>query len=160
MPTLRPITEADVEDVLALNARNVEALAPMDEDRLHELHALADRFDVIDVDGTFAGFVITFAPGAPYDSEFYGWFTERYGESFYYLDRIVLHEDFRRRGFGGFVYDEMERVAKQYGRLTLEVNIEPPNDRSLAFHASRGFTEVGSYDAGYKVVAMMEKPTP
>ncbi|HET7356560.1 MAG TPA: GNAT family N-acetyltransferase [Nocardioidaceae bacterium] len=160
MPTLRPITEADVKDVLALNERNVEALAPMDEDRLHELNALADRFDVIDVDGEFAGFVITFAPGTPYDSEFYGWFTERFGKDFYYLDRIVLHEDFRRRGLGGIVYDEMEAVAKQYGRLALEVNVEPPNDPSLAFHAGRGFTEVGRYDAGHKVVAMMEKPTP
>jgi len=40
------------------------------------------------------------------------------------------------------------------------VNIEPPNDPSLAFHAGRGYTEVGRYDAGHKVVAMMEKPTP
>lgn len=160
MPTLRPISEADVKDVLALNERNVEALAPMDEDRLHELNALADRFDVVDVDGQFAGFVITFAPGTPYDSELYGWFRERYGEDFYYLDRIVLHEDFRRRRLGSFVYDEMESVARRYGRLTLEVNIEPPNDPSLAFHAGRSFTEVGRYDAGHKVVAMMEKPTP
>ena len=55
MPTLRPITEADVNDVLALNERNVVKLAPMDEARLHELSALADRFDVVDVDGAFAG---------------------------------------------------------------------------------------------------------
>ncbi len=160
MPTLRALTEADVPDVLALNARNVELLAPMDEVRLHELHALADRFEVVDVDGAFAGFVMTFTPGTAYDSELYGWFAGRYGEDFYYLDRIVLHEDFRRRGLGGFVYDEMEAAARKYGRMVLEVNLEPPNEPSLAFHAGRGYREVGRYDAGDKVVSMMEKPTP
>jgi predicted GNAT superfamily acetyltransferase len=160
MPKLRPITEADVPDVLALNERNVELLAPMDEDRLHELNSLADRFDVLEVDGAFAGFVITFTPGAPYDSELYGWFSERYAADFYYLDRIVLHEDFRRRGLGGFVYDEMESTARKYGRLVLEVNVQPPNDPSIAFHAARGFTEVSRYDTGAKVVAMLEKPLP
>jgi len=160
MPRLRPIAEADVKDVLALNERNVELLAPMDEDRLHELNSLADRFEVVDVDGEFAGFVITFAPGSPYDSELYGWFAPRYGEKFYYLDRIVLHEDFRRRGLGGFVYDEMEATARAYGRLVLEVNVQPPNEPSLRFHESRGFREVGRHDLGSKVVVMMEKPTP
>jgi predicted GNAT superfamily acetyltransferase len=160
VPLLRPLADHDVADVLALNQRNVEALAPMDEDRMRLLEKWSDRFDVLEHDGRFAGFVITFAPGSPYDSENYRWFAERHTSGFYYLDRIVLHEDFRRRGLGGFVYDEMETVAKQNGRLVLEVNIEPPNDPSLAFHAGRGFTEVGRYDAGHKVVAMMEKPTP
>ena len=40
----------------------------------------------------------------------------------------MLHEDFRRRGLGGFVYDEVERVAAPYGRLALEVNLVPRND--------------------------------
>ena len=88
----------------------------MDEARLAALRELADRFDVLDVDGAFAGFVITFAPGSAYDSENYRWFTERH-RRFYYLDRIVLDEGFRRRGLGSFVYDEVERVATPYKRL-------------------------------------------
>lgn len=159
MPELRPLRDEDVADVLALNEANVKMLAPLDEDGLRRLQARSDRFDVLDVDGEFAGFVVTMTAGGDYDSPYYGWFEENV-DGFYYLDRIVLHEDFRRRGLGGFVYDEMETVAKQNGRLVLEVNIEPPNDPSLAFHAGRGFTEVGRYDAGHKVVAMMEKPTP
>ncbi len=96
VPDLRPLRDTDLADVLTLNDRNVVKLAAMDEARLHELRELADRFDVLDVDGAFAGFVITFAPGTAYDSENYRWFAER-RRSFYYLDRIVLHEDFRRR---------------------------------------------------------------
>jgi uncharacterized protein len=156
VPDLRPLRDTDVADVLALNAANVSALAPMDEARLHELRSLADRFDVLDVDGGFGGFVITFAGGAAYDSENYRWFSARH-RRFYYLDRIVLHEGFRRRGLGGFVYDEIEKVATPYGRLALEVNLVPRNDPSLAFHAGRGYVEVGRLGDEEHLVSLMEK---
>jgi uncharacterized protein len=156
MPQLRPIEDRDVEDVLALNERNVEALAPMDEARLQQLRGLADRFDVLELDGDLAGFVLTFAPRTPYDSENYRWFGRRY-DDFYYLDRIVLHERFRRRGLGGFVYDDVERTAKRYGRLTLEVNLVPRNDASLAFHERRGYVEVGTLGDSAHLVSLMEK---
>lgn len=156
MPDLRPLRDTDVADVLTLNDRNVVKLAPLDEARLHELRGLADRFDVLDVDGAFAGFVVTFAPGVAYDSENYRWFSDRH-RRFYYLDRIVLHEDFRRRGLGSFVYDEMERVAATYTRLSLEVNLVPRNDASLAFHDARGFKEVGRLGDDEHLVALMEK---
>ncbi len=156
MPDLRPLRETDVADVLTLNERNVVKLAAMDEARLHELRGLADRFDVLDVDGAFAGFVITFAPGTAYDSENYRWFTERH-RRFYYLDRIVLDEGFRRRGLGSFVYDEVERVAAPYKRLALEVNLVPRNDASLAFHEARGYKAVGRLGDHEHLVALMEK---
>ena len=160
MPDLRPLRDTDVAEVLILNESNVAMLAPMDEARLHELRAVADRFDVLDVDGAFAGFVVTFAPGASYDSENYRWFTRRHQRhgDFYYLDRIVLHEAFRRRGLGGFVYDEIERVAAPYGRLSLEVNLVPRNDPSLMFHAARGYVEVGRTGDDAHLVSMLEKP--
>jgi uncharacterized protein len=156
MPLLRPVTEPDVEQVLALNARNVAALSAMDGERLQRLRAIADRFDVLEADGAFAGFVVTFAPGTPYDSENYRWFAARH-QRFYYLDRIVLHEGFRRRGLGGFVYDEIEKVATPYGRLALEVNLVPRNDPSLAFHAGRGYVEVGRLGDEEHLVSLMEK---
>ncbi|HSE10852.1 MAG TPA: GNAT family N-acetyltransferase [Nocardioidaceae bacterium] len=157
MPSLRPIRPTDHEQVLALNEADVVKLAPMDERRLRELDSLADRFDVIDVDGEFGGFVITFAPGSAYDSENYRWFTERYDGQFYYLDRIVLAHEHRRQGLGTFVYDELEQVARRYGRLALEVNLMPRNEASLAFHDRRGYVEVGQLgDAGH-LVSLMEK---
>jgi len=157
MPSLRPLGDEDVEQVLDLNQLNVESLAPMDADRLRALTDDADRFDVVDVDGEFGGFVITFAAGTSYDSENYRWFSDRFGDRFYYLDRIVLSDRFRRRGLGTFVYDEIEAVATTYDRLTLEVNVVPRNDVSLAFHARRGFTEVGRLGGENKQVSLMEK---
>jgi predicted GNAT superfamily acetyltransferase len=152
---LRPITDADLDDVVALNDRHVELTAPMDRARLVELAAAADRADVIEVDGRFAGFVLTFVPGAPYDGTHFGWFAERY-EDFCYLDRIVVHEDFQRRGLGTFTYDEIEGGC---GRpvLALEVNLDPPNEPSLAFHRARGFAEVGRTDASGHLVSLMVK---
>jgi predicted GNAT superfamily acetyltransferase len=156
VPLLRPVTDADVPLVLALNERNVTALAPLEEDRLRALSRLADRFDVLEDDGAFAGFVVTFTPGVDYDSENYRWFGRRH-ESFYYLDRIVLDERVRRRGLGTFVYDELEKVAAAYGRMTLEVNLEPRNHVSLAFHARRGYVEVGRLGDEGHLVSLMEK---
>ncbi len=157
MPSLRPATDADVAAILALNARNVVKLAPMDAARLDELRGLADRVDVVDVDGGFGGFVITFGPGTTYDSDNYRWFTDRHGDGFYYLDRIVLHEDFRRRGLGGFVYDEVEAIARKHGRMALEVNLVPRNDASLAFHRARGYVEVGRLGDEDHLVSLLEK---
>jgi predicted GNAT superfamily acetyltransferase len=156
VPDLRPLRDTDVADVLSLNHANVSALSPLDESRLRALRELADRVDILDVDGAFAGFVMTFASGASYDSVNYRWFGDRH-DRFYYLDRIVLAEGFRRRGLGGFVYDEVERVAAPYGRLCLEVNLVPPNEGSLAFHASRGYVEVGRTGDDDHVLSMMEK---
>jgi predicted GNAT superfamily acetyltransferase len=157
VPVLRPLRDADVADVLALNAANVEMLAPLDEAGLERLVGLADRFDVVDVDGSFAGFVVTMTPGGDYDSPYYGWFSENV-DGFYYLDRIVIHPDFRRRGLGGFVYDEVERVAAAHRRLCLEVNLIPRNDASLAFHAGRGYVELGRFGDDEHLVSLMEKP--
>ena len=157
MATLRRINEADHDQVLALNKGNVAVLAPMDRARLVELDALADRFDVVDVQGEFGGFVITFAPGSSYDGKHYQWFGDRYGDRFYYLDRIVLSDKFRRQGLGTLVYDEIEHVGGKYDRLTLEVNLEPRNDTSLAFHAARGFVEVGRLGDETKLNSLMAK---
>jgi uncharacterized protein len=61
----------------------------------------------------------------------------------------------------GMLYDEVERVARETGRLevTCEVNVRPRNEASLAFHAARGSVEVGRQetDAGSKTVVMLAR---
>jgi predicted GNAT superfamily acetyltransferase len=52
----------------------------------------------------------------------------------------------------------MEAAAGQFGRMVCDVNIEPRNDVSLAFHAARGYREVGELAHGdLKTVALMSK---
>jgi predicted GNAT superfamily acetyltransferase len=56
------------------------------------------------------------------------------------------------------IYDAAESDAKARGRLACEVNAEPPNEPSLAFHTSRGYVEAGRLaHASGKVTAMLVK---
>ena len=156
-PSLRPIAEADVPAVLALNHRFVDLLSALDAERLLWLVGLSDHADVVEVDERVVGFVLTMAPGSEYDSESYLWHAARFGGSFYYLDRIVIAEEMRRQGLAAFVYDAMEDVARGFGRMTLEVNVDPPNLGSLAFHERRGYVEVGRLGEPGHVVGLMAK---
>jgi predicted GNAT superfamily acetyltransferase len=145
--------------VLDLNARNVALLAPLDEPRLAQLLGWADRADVVEYEEQVVGFVLAFAPGTSYDSENYRWFGKRY-EDFYYLDRIVLDDAVRRLGLGRRVYAALEDVAREHGRMVVEVNLDPPNEPSLAFHRSRGYVEVATLGGPGKSVLLMEKSLP
>jgi uncharacterized protein len=156
-PSLRPIAEADVPAVLALNHRFVDLLSPLDAERLLWLVGLSDHADVIEVDERVVGFVLTMAPGSGYDSENYRWHADHFDGAFYYLDRIVIAEEMRRQGLAAFVYDAMEDVARGFGRMTLEVNVDPPNFESLAFHERRGYVEVGRLGGPGHVVGLMAK---
>jgi predicted GNAT superfamily acetyltransferase len=157
MTLLRPIVPADHAAVLARNEAHVELLSPLDEPRLVALLGLADLGCVVEHDGHDVGFVLTFAGGAAYDSENYRWFSARH-ESFYYLDRVVVDPSVRRSGLGTRVYDEIEDRARTLAPIMcLEVNADPPNEPSLAFHHGRGYVEVGQQLAGDHVVSLLVK---
>ncbi|TPG18017.1 GNAT family N-acetyltransferase [Pedococcus bigeumensis] len=152
---LRPMVDSDIPDVLKLNADHVELLSPLEASELADLRRWATRADVIVSDGQTAGFVLVFGPGTDYGSANYRWFGERYGTRFHYLDRIVISDRFRRRGLASAVYEVVEEAARSQGRLTLEVNIDPPNQPSLDFHRGRGYLEVAQLgEPGHRVSLM------
>ncbi|HWJ62742.1 MAG TPA: GNAT family N-acetyltransferase [Acidimicrobiales bacterium] len=162
-PVLRPLTPADAATVLAINEASVHHLAPLDEDEYRWFLDEAELAWGAEVDGELAGFVFVLEPGLAYESRNYAWFSERY-DGFAYLDRVAIDERARRRGVGTAIYDAVEAHAAERGvPLLLEVNVQPANEPSLAFHASRGFQEVGTldHDGGAKVVRLLEKrPSP
>jgi uncharacterized protein len=154
---LRDAVRLDWPRLLELNAASVAELSPLDEQRLRYILALAHSCLVADIDGEVAGFAIAIAPGTDYDSANYGWFGERY-ERFLYLDRIAVAAQSRRQGVGAHLYDAMETAAVPFERMVCDVNIAPRNDASLAFHAARGYREVGELKHGSaKTVALMSK---
>lgn len=153
---LREYDPQDAEQVLSLNQSNLDGVGPLDEERLPWLVDLADSVLVADDDGTVAGFVVLIGPDSGYDSPNYRWHSER--RTSLYLDRVVVAPTHRRRGIGTLLYDAAEKRAVPYGVMTLEVYAEPPNEGSLAFHAARGYVEVGRLEqAGGKVAAMLVK---
>ncbi len=157
---IRDIAPHDLGAALALNNANVPELNELDAP---EIARLVDHSEVAltaEVDGTFAGFCIVFAPGAPYQSLNYQWFSRTYAD-FVYLDRIAVDPAFRRYGIGRACYAEIvERTTGRFPLLTCEVNLRPRNDASLAFHHSVGFREVGQQetDGGAKTVSLLALP--
>jgi predicted GNAT superfamily acetyltransferase len=155
---IRVIEDRDTAAVLAINEASVWATSPMDQAALARARSAAAYPLVAELDGEVAGFAIAYQPGSTYDSINYRWHAERF-DDFLYLDRIVISSDFRRRGLASALYDAMEQHAKEHGRMVCEVNSDPPNVESLAFHAARGYREVGHLTQadGHQTV-MLEKP--
>lgn len=162
---VRDLTEADFGAVHALNQANVPAVGDATRQLLSDivdesLHALVATVPDPSgrAGGEVAGFCLVIAPGADYGSVNFRWFTERYRE-FVYLDRVAVDARFRGRGIGAALYAEVERRSAGREWFTLEVNLRPRNDGSLAFHERLGFTEVGQQETpGGFLVSLQARP--
>ncbi|HTV71496.1 MAG TPA: GNAT family N-acetyltransferase [Rhizobiaceae bacterium] len=154
---IQPIAKADEAAVLALNNEHAEELSFLDPSRLS--HLLAEAFYARRV-GDLEAFIITFDQAAGYDSPNFIWFRERYPR-FVYVDRICVSPLARGRGHARRIYEDLFAAAKAAGHtvVTCEVNAEPPNPASDAFHAALGFVEVGSaaIHGGKKSVRYFER---
>lgn len=163
MPVVvRPLESYDLPAVLALNNAAVPAVPPATRQELAELVILAGLAVVAETSpGRPAGFLLAMDPGEDYDSENYRWFSRR-GDSFVYVDRIVVAEDERGTGIGRALYDAAFARAAEHERaeVTCEVNLRPENPESLAFHARLGFERVGEQETkgGAVRVALLAAP--
>jgi uncharacterized protein len=153
---VRPLERADWAAVIALNQDSVSELSDLDPQRLEFLLGRAHSAMVVEDAGAVVAFALAIAPGTDYDSLNYRWFSERY-ERFLYLDRIAVERRLRRRGIGARLYDEMERAAAAFQRMVCEVNLEPANEASLAFHRRRGYRDLGRLRHPEKLVVLMAK---
>lgn len=158
--SLREPAAADLGAVHALNQAAVPHVNRLPVEALDWFRSHAFYFRVAEVDGRLRGFLIALTPEADYASPNFNWFVRR-RTSFVYVDRIVVAPEARRRGLASRLYQDLERVARERAAtLTCEVNLHPPNEDSLRFHARRGFVEVGRQltEGGAKEVCLMEKP--
>ncbi len=166
---IRDLTNDDLDRVLEINQANVPAVGPAAHAHLGHLVAHAAIALVAETgDGTdqmgraeIAGFCIVFAAGADYDSINYLWFMEHHPTAMY-LDRVAFDERFHGRGLGTEMYADVDRRIRAHHPdatgLTLEVNVDPPNEPSLAFHAKLGFVEVGRQVSKGIEVSLMHRP--
>lgn len=159
---LRPYRPDDLAAVHAINQAAVPAVGDETRSALAHIAGQSMIAVVAEEAGVVGGFCLVLAPGADYASGNYRWFSERYAD-FVYLDRVAFDPAFRRRGAGRAMYAEVERLAAELRPtatdFTLEVNLRPRNDPSLAFHAALGFVEVGQRETEYgALVSLMAKP--
>jgi predicted GNAT superfamily acetyltransferase len=145
---LRSITAAEVsptaplaEAVLALNNAHARELSWLEPARL--THLVGQAFLARSI-GNLDAFLLAFDQTADYDSSNFLWFRARYPR-FVYVDRIAVASSARGRGHARRLYRDLFQHAAKAGheRVVCEVNLDPPNPSSDAFHAALGFVEVG-----------------
>jgi predicted GNAT superfamily acetyltransferase len=137
-----PISPEIETAVLVLNNQHAVELSWLEPERLHVLIGRAFYARRI---GELSAFLLAFDERADYDSPNYLWFRERYPR-FVYVDRVVVDRTARGQGLAQLLYEDLFRQAAGagHGMVCCEVNSDPPNPASDAFHARLGFTEVGA----------------
>ncbi|WP_374946840.1 GNAT family N-acetyltransferase [Agreia sp.] len=162
--TTRYTDVSDLSPLLDMNNRAIPAVNLLDESELLDLVSMAHAAVVVVDDESPdepLGLVVTLAAGNDYDSENYRWFDERGGD-FLYVDRIVVAEGMRGRGLGQILYERVFAEAELAGltEVTCEVNLDPPNPGSLAFHDRLGFVQLGEQvtKGGSVKVALLSAP--
>jgi predicted GNAT superfamily acetyltransferase len=135
------IANASEPAILALNNAHAMELSWLDAERLASL--LGQAFYARGI-GEVDAFLLAFDQSAAYDNPNYLWFRERYPR-FVYVDRVVVAPALRGRGYARRLYADLFDEARRAGHaiVVCEVNSDPPNPASDAFHAALGFSEVG-----------------
>jgi predicted GNAT superfamily acetyltransferase len=138
---IHPITTDDLPAILALNNAHAVEVNALTADALAALVTSAAYARVI---GGCEGFLLALSERTPVQGPNHAWFMARY-PAFLYIDRVVIAPEARGRGHARSLYADLATIAA--GRpLCCEVNINPPNPGSLAFHDRLGFVACGEAD--------------
>lgn len=143
--------------LLALNNRNARETSLLSR----------EKFDVLIASASVATFIppsdaylIAFAHTDAYDGVHFLWFRTRL-DTFLYNDRVVVAESRRRHGLGQLLYEDLFKRAEELGHsnIVCEVNSQPPNPSSDAFHAALGFVAIGeaTINGGAKTVRYLHR---
>ena len=141
MTLIHSIGPAGRAAILALNNAHALETSLLDDTKLDSM--LNEAFLATCI-GDVDAFLIVFDHQARYDSPNFVWFQSRF-PSFVYVDRIITGPNARGRGYARSLYEDLFEKAAHAGhrRVVCEVNFDPPNPGSDAFHAALEFAEVG-----------------
>jgi predicted GNAT superfamily acetyltransferase len=143
--------------LLALNNAHARSLSWLEPERL--CHLVAAAFFAGRV-GEADGLLIAFDQDADYDSPNFLWFQAHFPR-FVYVDRVVVAAEARGRGIAKNLYLKLfsQAVHAGHDKIVCEINVNPPNPDSDAFHAALRFTQVGSglIHGGRKTVRYMAR---
>lgn len=160
---IRDVKETDLSQVIALNESALPHVNRVGEHALQWFMKRAAYFRVAVQGQEVVGFMIGLTSDVAYKSPNFIWFRKHHPKALY-VDRIVVSEDSRRLGVATRLYADIEFSASEWymPKIACEVNTLPPNEVSLTFHETIGFSETGtqSYHGGKKAVAYLIKPVP
>ena len=156
-PLIIPLHSA-TETLLTLNNDHAVELSPLS---LTEFDQLVRESFYSATTADSDALLITFDQSSRYDNVNFVWFRARY-DKFVYVDRVVVAPAARGKGYARALYNDLFQRAKYAGqhRIVCEINLDPPNPGSDAFHASFDFSEVGraSIYNGAKTVRYLLRP--
>ena len=132
----------DEDAILALNEAHRTQTSALDAPMLDAL--LSQALHVGLRNRGRDAFLIALDQDALSGSPNFQWFKTRY-RRFVYIDRVIVAPAKRGRGIARGLYEELFAAAEQasHSLVACEVNIEPPNPASDAFHEALGFSEIG-----------------
>jgi predicted GNAT superfamily acetyltransferase len=146
MLTVRNATPLDGDAILLINEASQPHVARLDALELQRLRSLGAHVLVAQLGlDSLQGYLLAFTHEDRYDAEEFLALRQRLHCPFLYIDQVAIHPNFRRAGGGGCLYEAARGLALALGleKLCCEVNLNPPNPRSLAFHEHAGFSQLG-----------------
>jgi hypothetical protein len=140
----RQIAPADHPALLALNNAHAVELSLLDAPAFARLLSQAAFAAAVGPEGAPDGFLAAFDHSTPPQGPNHAFFLARH-RRFLYVDRVCVSPLARGKGIARRLYDAAFAAARAAGApvVCCEVNTDPPNPGSDAFHAALGFGEVG-----------------
>ena len=128
--------------LVALNNADAMSTSWLDIERFR--HLVGQAFYAAHI-GEADAQLLAFDEDADYASPNFLWFRSRFA-SFVYVDRVIVAGGARGRGLARRLYEDLFLKVRERGhdRVVCEVNSQPPNIASDAFHAAMGFLELGT----------------
>jgi uncharacterized protein len=136
-----PFAVSLFQELLALNNAHAEELSYKTPEAFIELIGTA-HVVLAEPDGL--ALVVTFSNHSTYDNTNFDWFKQKYSR-FLYVDRVVVSSAARGKGLARSLYSTVEDCARRekLERVVCEINLDPPNPASDAFHLALGFAPIG-----------------
>lgn len=156
---IRQITPQDLASVLAINNEAVPAVNALTASELSDIINISEKAWVVDEGDKIVGVLIVLGPRESYGSANYTWLNSQF-TNFCYVDRIIIATSGKRKGYGKALYLALEEHAVSTGveMLLCEVNVEPENPQSMAFHESLGWVPFQDREHGPgKIVRYFKK---
>ena len=145
-PFLQPATSADLETLLDFSRRLNEEDPSFTGDFHFDQTAVRAALEQLLAEPSLGRVWLISVEERPvgYAVLTYGFSLESHGRDAL-IDEIYLLADYRGRGIGRWVLQQMEAEARAGGAVRLYLEVERPNNRAQTFYQRLGFTNHNRY---------------